>query len=432
MNLIARWILHEGKDREKQNMIWNIAGSFCYALASMVLAFLVMRIIGPDEGGIFSFAFSAFGQQMFLVAYFGIRPFQITDGAGQYSFGDYRRQRIWTCGLAVVLALAYLLLGTGTIYSFQKVQVTFLMVLYKVADGWADVYESEFQRNGRLYLTGKSNFFRTLFSVGCFLVTLVGTHNLVAACLVAVVAQVVGVLVFDSTMIHQLDHIDWNHKTGHIRTLFQNTALLFISVFLDFYIFSASKYAINRNLTEADNGYFNVIFMPTSVINLVAGFVIRPFLTRMTKQWNDRDFSGLKSQIFRLSGMIAGLTVLAAGGTAILGKPVLQLLEMLLGSSYEGKLTCHHLAFVLIVSGGSCYAFLNLMYYVLVIMRKQKAIFVVYASVSIAAWFLCPVMVQSAGILGAAIAYLILMILLAVGFGGLVWIAYRRSVDYRD
>jgi len=429
MNLITRWILHEGKDREKQNMIWNMAGSFCYALASMVLAFLVMRIIGPDEGGIFSFAFSTFGQQMFLVAYFGIRPFQITDGVGQYSFGDYRRQRIWTCGLAVVLAMAYLLLGTGSTYSFEKIQVVFLMVIYKVIDGWADVYESEFQRNGRLYLTGKSNFFRTLLSVGCFLAALVATHNLVPACLIAVGAQAVGVLVFDIMTMHRLDAIDWRSEAGQIRTLFQNTVLLFISVFLDFYIFSASKYAIDRYLTDADSGYFNMIFMPTSVINLVAGFVIRPFLTRMTKQWNDRDFSALKSQIVRLGGMIAGLSVLAVGGTVILGKPVLQLLEMLLGSAYSGKLTGHHLAFVLIVSGGSCYAFLNLMYYVLVIMRKQKAIFVVYTLVGIVAWFLCPVMVQAAGIPGAAVAYLMLMILLAVGFGGLVWIAYCRSVD---
>lgn len=425
MNLIARWILHEGKDREKQNMIWNIAGSFCYALASMVLAFLVMRIIGPDQ--IFPFAFSTFGQHMFLVAYFGIRPFQITDGAGQYSFGDYRRQRIWTCGLALVLALVYLLSGIGGTYLFEEMQVIFLMVLYKVVDGWADVYESEFQRNGRLYLTGKSNFFRTLFSVGIFLATLMATHHLVLACLVAVGAQVLGVLVFDTMIIHRLAGIDWQCETAQVCTLFQNTVLLFVSVFLDFYIFSASKYAINRYMPKADSNYFNMIFIPTSVINLVAGFVIRPFLTRMTKQWEDRDFSGLKSQILRLSGMIVGLSVLAVGGTVILGKPVLQLLEMLLGSIYEGKLTCYHLAFVLIVSGGSCYAFLNLMYYVLVIMRKQKAIFVVYALVSIVAWFLCPVMVQSAGILGAAIAYLILMILLAVGFGGLVWVAYRRK-----
>ena len=71
-------------------MVWNIAGSFVYAFASMVLSFLVIRLAGEEQGGIFSFGFSTLGQQLFLVAYFGIRPFHITDGAGEYTFGDYR------------------------------------------------------------------------------------------------------------------------------------------------------------------------------------------------------------------------------------------------------------------------------------------------------------------------------------------------------
>ena len=36
--------------------------------------------------------------------------------------------------------------------------ILILLVIYKVIDGYADVYESEFQRQGSLYLTGKSNF----------------------------------------------------------------------------------------------------------------------------------------------------------------------------------------------------------------------------------------------------------------------------------
>ena len=48
----------------------------------MVLSVFVMRMAGEEEGGIFSFGFSTLGQQLFIVAYFGIRPFQITDGKG--------------------------------------------------------------------------------------------------------------------------------------------------------------------------------------------------------------------------------------------------------------------------------------------------------------------------------------------------------------
>ena len=89
--MTERWaaaLIRTGPNKEKQNIFWNMAGSFCYAFASMVLSFLVMRLAGEDDGGIFSFGYSTFGQQMFILAYFGMRPFQITDGGQEYRFGD--------------------------------------------------------------------------------------------------------------------------------------------------------------------------------------------------------------------------------------------------------------------------------------------------------------------------------------------------------
>lgn len=73
---------------EKRNMSWNMIGSFLYALASMVLTIAVIQIVGEDEGGIFSFAYSTFGQHMFRDAYFWLRPFQITIRGGGFTFGD--------------------------------------------------------------------------------------------------------------------------------------------------------------------------------------------------------------------------------------------------------------------------------------------------------------------------------------------------------
>ena len=71
MNQWTAALLKTGSNREKSNMIWNMAGSFCYAFSSMVLSFLVMHLAGEEQGGIFAFGFSTVGQQMFLLAYFG-------------------------------------------------------------------------------------------------------------------------------------------------------------------------------------------------------------------------------------------------------------------------------------------------------------------------------------------------------------------------
>lgn len=96
---------------------------------------------------------------------------------------------------------------------------------------------------------------------------------------------------------------------------------------------------------------------------------------------------------------------------------MLSVMEMILGSGYEGRLVSYYGAFIIIVLGGGFYALANLMYYALVIMRRQKAIFTVYLAAAAAAAVLSGFLVSKFGINGAAGCYLLLMIGLVIGFG---------------
>ncbi|MCD8224633.1 MAG: lipopolysaccharide biosynthesis protein [Clostridiales bacterium] len=395
---------------ERRNMAWNMLGSFLYAFASMALTMIVVGLVGDEQGGIFTFAFTTFGQQMFMVAYFGIRPFQITDVGNRYRFGDYLHLRLATSAAAMVIGAAYTLLRG---YTPGKAWVVFLMVCYKVIDGFADAYEAEFQRSGWLYLTGKSNAFRTILSVAVFFTALYVTRVLVIASACAVVAQIVGVLVFDIAVIGGLDNIDWGFSLDGCVGLARSCLLLFLSVFLDFYIFSAAKYAIENHMRDADLAVYGAIFMPTSVINLAAGFVIRPFLTTLSSFWEERKLRDFLCVVCRLFLVILGLTVLAVGGAALLGIPVLSLLY---GNLREALADCR-MALVLIILGGGFNAWMNLFYYTLVIMKKQRWIFGGYVFVCLTAALVSPLAVQHSGILGGAASYLLLMILLALCFG---------------
>lgn len=426
MQLMRRLIIHDNpKTLEKQNMIWNMAGSFLYAFASMVLTMAVVQIVGDEQGGIFTFAFTTFGQQMFMVAYFGMRPFQITDVENRYTFGDYLRLRTLTSAGALAIGVGYVLWNG---YTPQKAWVVFLMVCYKVIDGFADTYEAEFQRSGRLYLTGKSNAFRTILSVGCFITSLLVTKNLVLASGVAVGAQVLGVLLFDVAIIGGLDNVDWSWKKSDCIDLSRSCMLLFLSVFMDFYIFSAAKYAIEGNMNDAAMAVYGAIFMPTSVINLVAGFVIRPFLTKLSYFWERKDYQRFAGVIVRIFAVILGLTVLAVGGAALLGIPVLSLLY----SNLREALSQCRLALVMIILGGGFNAWMNLFYYTLVIMKRQRHIFGGYVLVCITAAVISPAAVRAGGILGGAASYLLLMVLLAVCFGVMTawgfWKAKREEI----
>lgn len=415
-------LLYKGDHINRANVVWNIAGSFVYAFASMVLSFLVIRLAGEEQGGIFSFGFSTLGQQLFLVAYFGIRPFHITDGAGEYTFGDYREHRNITCLIALAAGAVFMMIRHGAYlrgvgdYNGEKCTILLLLVVYKVIDGYADVYESEFQRQGSLYLTGKSNFFRTILSVSVFTVILAAFENLLLACLAAVAAQIGGVILFNLDVIHALSAVKWEAKKGQCRKLFLSTGFLFVSVFLDFYIFSSAKYAIDARMNNAASGYFNLIFMPTSVIYMVANFVIRPYLTTLTNLWTEEKIAEFKKTLVRIAAVILGLTVLAVAGTLVLGKWALSIMELLMGGE-KGTLTVYFGAFAGIVLGGGFYALANLMYYALVIMRKQRTVFFVYAAAAVAAFFLSGGLVGAFGINGAALCYLLLMAGETAGFG---------------
>lgn len=406
----------------KRDVIWNTVGSFLYALASMVLAVFVMRVAGDAAAGIFSIGFSTFGQQMFTVSYFGLRSLQITDGGGEqkgvYSFGEYLLHRKLTTALAVCFSVLYLgaMVWAGE-YSFNKSLTILLLAGYKIVDGYADVYESEFQRQGRLYLTGKSNTFRTVLSVGVFAVSLIAVGNLSAAAGAALMAQLAGWFIFDFMVLNKLPGVDKARAKGQVKKLFRDGGLLFFSVFLDFYIFSSAKYAIDRVLGDSASGYFNFIFMPTSVIYLVANFIIRPYLTDLTVSWQAGKIREFKQKTGRLVKAVGIISIVMVAAACLLGPFALGTLERLLGARYQGSLVPYQGPLVMVVFGGGIYALANLMYYVLVILRRQKDIFLVYLTVSLLALWLSPVLVGRFNIPGGAAAYCLLMLLLLGGFG---------------
>ena len=169
-------------------------------------------------------------------------------------------------------------------------------------------------------------------------------------------------------------------------------------------------------MNNAASGYFNLIFMPTSVIYMVANFVIRPYLTTLTNLWTEEKIAEFKKTLVRIAAVILGLTVLAVAGTLVLGKWALSIMELLMGGE-KGTLTVYFGAFAGIVLGGGFYALANLMYYALVIMRKAENRVFCIRSGSCSSVFPVRSLVGAFGINGAALCYLLLMAGETAGFG---------------
>ena len=59
------------KEVNTEGIFWNIIGSTFYAISSMLIGVAVSRLQGDFEGGLFFFAFSTLGQQLYIVSNFG-------------------------------------------------------------------------------------------------------------------------------------------------------------------------------------------------------------------------------------------------------------------------------------------------------------------------------------------------------------------------
>ena len=421
MNALTRLLIGGDGRITERNMLWNTVGSAVYALASMLLGAAVTRVLGADAGGIFFFAFSTIGQQMFIVAYFGMRPLQITDTAGRHSFGDYRGFRFMTCFAAAAAGLLY----AGLFAKSPEARWCIIaIVAYKIFDGFADVYDSEFQRQGRLYLTGKSNAFRTLFSVAVFFAVMLSTRRLIPSCFAAAGAQLVSVFLFCVLPLKEFPGVVRTRNGGSAKALFLESGWLFLSVFLDLYIFAASKYAVNRYMTDADNSYYTTIFIPTSVSNLMANFVIRPVLTGLSADHDRGDGAHFLKTVLKISGLIAALTALGCGAAGLFGIPALSLL---VGPEAGAALAPFTRELVIVILGGGFYALMNLLYYVLVILDAQRLIFGIYAANTAAAFLLADRLVSVSGIPGAAAAYCAAMFLLTACFALGACFRFRKA-----
>ena len=394
--------------KERSAYFWNMLGSLVYAITSMLLGVAVTKLAGAYAGGIFFFGFSTLGQQLYIVSYFGMRPIQVTDIANEYTFGDYLRLRAITSFIAILAGFIYVLFIAKDRYVFE---VYMILSLYKILDGFCDVFESEMQRQDRLDITGKATLFRTIFCVGIFLVALVVSRDLKLSSLVLLPSIVIAAVIFDILPLMKLKPDIVIKKASYV-SLIHKSKWLFLGAFIDLYIFAAAKYAVNYRLGEELNGYFSIIFIPTSIINLMAGFIIRPILTKLSLLYKMGNKKNFLSTISKITVFIFVATLFGMLMAYTLGIPVLKFALGDVGNVLEP----YKKALVLVILGGGLYAIVNLGYYCLVIFEMTGIIFLIYVVGAIFAYFISDFMVRNFAMNGAALAYMITMSLLTVFF----------------
>ena len=415
MNMLKKVIV--GKTPSERDLfLWNMIGSTIYAMASMILTYLTIRIISGKEGGIFAIGLTL-GQMFIYIAYYEMRNFQVTDENNKYNFSEYHAVKIFNCILMMIVSAGYIWMKH---YDAYKATVIFMVCLYRMLDGYADVYEAEFHHKGRLDLAGKSMAFRTVISVGLYFIILGMTHNLIYALTGAIISGIMGIYIFNIYIFDSVGRIKctWDKESflGILRDCFP----LFLGMFLWTYLLSASRIAVDNVMPSEYQSYYQVLFMPVSVINLFAGFLIRPSLMELTDLKARNEKKKFWSIIRKMMIALMAFTVICMIGAYICGIPVLSLLV-------NCNLKEYRMMFVFLIFAGGFNAIAYLLYFVLTIFRSQLGIIAGYGIASIMALLISTRMVERWQLWGASVSYFISIVVLIVIFLGCIFLEGKKA-----
>ena len=183
-------------------------------------------------------------------------------------------------------------------------------------------------------------------------------------------------------------------------------------MFLWTYLLSAPRIAVDNAMASEYQAYFQVLFLPVSVINLLAGFMIRPKQVALSEMYAAGKMDAFAGEIKKMLAILAGFTGLCMAGGYLIGIPVLEFLVHCDLKNYRGM-------FVFLIFSGGINAAAYILYFVLVIFRKRSSILLGYGISSLIALCLLTPLTKRLGLWGASFGYCIsitaLLVTLAVG-----------------
>lgn len=403
----------------KRNVSWNMVGAVVYSVITIILATIVRRTDAAAANA-FTFDFKL-AQLLLTVGYFEVRVFQVTDSKNKYSFADYLGFRICTCIFMVLCGLVYFMFSGK---SFDALPLLMLLVIYKMFDAFADVYEGDYQKNERIDISGKSMALRTLVGAILFTIVIALTGSAVYGCLALVIGVAAVIAVYNPRMLKVYGGRSVRPSFERFGALLKDTGILAVGAIICCYLLNCTSYALDIYAPDF-NYIFGALIMPSSVINLAATIIYKPMLTTWTRKSDEKDYRGFSRLLYIMAGIVVGLTLVCMAGAYLIGMPVLSAMYAEELMPYRGDL-------MLLLAGGGLNALGILTYYGLVVLRKQKATLYTYLITLIGTSFVPFILTKNYGVTGASIAYFIVMLVQFIIFAAFLLYSIRKAMNEKD
>ena len=303
-----------------KDLIWYMFGCICNGATSAVILIATTWISGSDDAGIVTFAFTV-AQQMLLIGRFEVRSFQITDAKDQFSFSEYYTHRIIFGFIMIMFSFIYVLIRKD---GFYKGIVILLLCFYKLTEAISDVFQGNFQKNNMLEKAGKTMVFRECLFMICYVSGLIVSANLVTACLYGTIAAFLWIFFFDFRIENKMQHFAICFSLNKIYVITKACFPIFVGIFANTYLINASKYMIDRFWGDTIQSYYSMIFLPVSIINMLAIIIFFPLMTTLAGMWGRKEYGVTIVVIKKVVLVILCITIIICILGSIIGIPILE------------------------------------------------------------------------------------------------------------
>ena len=393
------------KNIDKRNVIWNIIGSTFSAFNSLFFTIIVTRINGINDAGIFAYCFATACLLYFIANYCG-RAFQVTDITGKNSDTDYIYNRIITCIVMLVIALAFTLVKGYDIY---KTTIFILLCVFKCLEAFSEVLYAVIQRNQKLYKVGISLFVKAILGVIVFGVVNYITGNLVLSCIALIIANIVVILTYDTLNLRKVELVKTIFSKEANNRIFKTGLFTFVLTFLSTYLINTSRYAIDDLLTNDIQTIFGIIIMPATFMGVIGQYIIQPVLIKLAEAIKQQKYEDLKNIVLKIVTLVLVLGVLVFAVAYVLEVPVLELV-------YAVELKPYFISMMIIILGSIFYTMNSILSTILIAMRKTLGQAIVYGIVALISTFIAYYMVDKYYIIGASVTYIVTMVIVTIVF----------------
>ncbi len=412
---------------KKIDFFWNMIGTVFYSAISFFAPFVVINILGAESGGLFSFGYVALSQIVYIIAYFGTRSYHIVDVVYKYKFSEYFANRIITSIIAIIFGYIYIsILLISKVYTFEKGLFLYVVIFSGVIEGFFDVYESELQRGGKLYIAGILLFIRTLVFFTVFVIVLYNSKNMILATACGIVSKFVVSILLANVFLKNEDDLYKGFNKNSLIKITIEVFPIFLMTLLDSYIYSSSKFAIDLYMNDYSSGLFNVLFIPSNIIYMICMFLMRPILTPMSELYHTNK-KAYEENFLKVLTIAISICILIFVLVLFFGKSYLQVINIITSYKYKELMdSTVYTVFMVTLAGGLFYTINTPTYYLLIIEGKKNNLMYMYIVIFLISIFTSNILVKNLGMLGAGINYFAIMFLLNLFIQGIKFVKWKK------